>query len=418
VLTDPKNWRVVSPAIYTVYVDCLGAKGQGKRIFGQAHRFPASMSPLRLYSYLRHRFGKPNGFMTFMREDSVDNLIQWDYFLEDETFLIELLGLNYRLECRLWAFAPFPEPEWLEFDQLLSDEIAANDRHVGDTIAKFEKWQLIVNPYKRLEIVGNELKDRLTEFKNQQQNILEYPLKSKEFERYHEQLNQIHKKLLEMTVYATVLQSIAPVLAEAAVNLLITITAREEIRKDSRLLEDCLRRNIDVRVKRLHIDCTGFVRALDQSKAEFKDFLRLMGRRNDSLHGNIDTKQRIGDYIYFDLRTIPLVETQKSLMQTGFDHITAGTSIDGALQDLEVAEHFVNFILAHLDEDHRKQIRPLFDEKYIGFRPSTSTFGVILPRAFVDMFLEAADGTLIPGTATGWSRGTAVAAQKPSEETG
>jgi hypothetical protein len=354
--------------------------------------------------------------MTFLRDDSVDNAIQWDFILEDDTFLIEFLGLNYRLECRISAFAAFPEPNWLEFDRLLMDEITSSHREIEETIAKFEKWHLFINPYKRLEIVGHDLKERLCEFKNRQTEIPEYPRKQEELNRYHEQINEIHKKLLEMTTYATVLQNIAPVLAEAAVNLLINIAAREEIRKDSRLLEDCLRRNIDVRVKRLHIDCTGFERAIDQSKDEFKDFLRLMGRRNDALHGNVDPKQRIGDYIYYDLRTIPLVERQRSLTQTGLDHITAGASIDGALHDVEVAEHFVEFLFSHLDKTHKRHARALFDEKYIGFRPSTSGFGVILPRAFVDMYLVATDGTLIHAGATG-SAGAALAPQKTPEET-
>src|SRR5205814_1026787 len=127
------------------------------------HHLPDELSPLRLYAFLRAKCGRPNGFQTFVREDSVDNLIQWDFLIEDDTFVIEFIGLNFRTECRLWAFVPFPEPNWQEFDSALIAMLSSEAKAIGKTIATFEKWHLFVNPYQRLEVVATQLETRLRE---------------------------------------------------------------------------------------------------------------------------------------------------------------------------------------------------------------------------------------------------------------
>ena len=40
------------------------------------------LSPVDMYCYLKARFGTPNGFQTFLRTDSSDNLIHWDFNLK------------------------------------------------------------------------------------------------------------------------------------------------------------------------------------------------------------------------------------------------------------------------------------------------------------------------------------------------
>jgi hypothetical protein len=382
VITDPRQWRLINPRIATAYLERLSPKEGPRRVFNYGHRLPDDISPLRLYAFLRATCGPPNGFQTFLRHDSVDNLIQWDFLLEDDTFVIEFIGLNFRIECRLWAFVPFPEPDWHEFDSNLRDVLAREAEKIGKCIATFEKWQLFVNPHQRLEAVASHLENRLKELDKE---LTEFPTFLGSADDYARQMKSLMSKALELSTFATVLQSVAPVLGEAAVNLLIHFLARDEIRKDSRLLEDTCRRNIDVRIKRLSVDCQGFERQVDQNRDEFKNFLRLMSRRNDALHGNVDPKRSVGEPIYFDLRTIPLVERQKEFSRFAYENATAGISAAAARQDLKTARDFVEFLLIHLTPAAQHQMRVVARELHLGYCPGTGRFGIILPRAFVDL---------------------------------
>ncbi len=40
------------------------------------------LSQVDLYTYLRARFGVPNGFQNFLRKDDSDNLVHWDFNLK------------------------------------------------------------------------------------------------------------------------------------------------------------------------------------------------------------------------------------------------------------------------------------------------------------------------------------------------
>jgi hypothetical protein len=382
VITDPRQWRTISSESFRVYLEQMPLRVGERRVFGHSHVLPAELSPLQLYAWLRARYGRPNGFQTFLRQDSVDNLVQWDFMLEDDTFLIEFIGLNFRTECRLWAFVPFPLPDWAEFDSSLTAALATEAEIIKKSIATFEKWHLFVNPYQRLELVATDLEKRLRRCSAE---LAELPtLLGLTNEEYVRQMNDLTTKAMEQMTLATVLQSIAPVLGEAAVNLVIYLLAHDEIKEDNRLLEDTFRRNIDVRIKRLSVDCRGFARQIDQGRDEFKEFLRLMGRRNNALHGNIDPKRVVGDPIYFDQRTIPLVEHQKGLPRLYYERLTAGASAGVALQDLRIARSFVEFLFTHLTPSIQPQIRAVAGELHIGYRPDTGKLGMILSRHFLD----------------------------------
>ena len=330
--------------------------------------------------------------MTFVRENCVDNLIQWDFLLEDETFLIEVIGLNYRTEVHLWAFKEFPEPDWDEFDSTLKGELAREAKSIGKTIGGFEKWHLFVNTHARLGIVASELEKELIELISKPTQFPD-PDDRTDHEAYSTEVNGVFAKALRTMALATVLQSIAPVLGESAVNLLIHIAGRPALKKDSRLLEDALRRNIDVRIKRLPLECVGFARPIDDSREEFKAFLRLMNRRNDSLHGNVDPKRPVGDPLYFDYRTIMLVERHTPLVRQGCDQLMACASATSALEDLQTARNFVEFLLSHLQPEVRRDLDVSMEDLHLGFRPSDGRFGNILPRAFVDMHIPVGTAT-------------------------
>lgn len=382
-LTDPRQWRRLSPETGAAYFEEIRRKPEDRRIFSHLHVLPESISPLRLYAFLKAKCGSPNGFQTFLRTNSVDNLIQWDFLLEDETFVIELVGLNFRTELRLWAFVPFPVPEWVNVDATLVAVLQEEARQIAKTIATFEKWHLFVNPYQRLEKVAGELAKRLVKTTSE---VTVFPSESDVSDAaYKSRINALTVKALELLTSATVLQSIAPVLGESAVNLLIYVLARDEIKRDTRVLEDTFRRNIDVRIKRLSVDCVGFARPVDAGRHELKEFLRLMNRRNDTLHGNFDPKRSVGEPLYFDQGTIPLTDQNTPLPRFHYELLTAGVSAEAALQDLKTAREFVAFLIDHLTPEIQVQVRYLIDILHLGYRPSTGRIGSILPSSLVDL---------------------------------
>jgi hypothetical protein len=181
------------------------------------------------------------------------------------------------------------------------------------------------------------------------------------------------------------LQMIAPVMDEAAINFLMLVLAKTEVRNDRRLYEDFSRRNIDVRIKSPHLCCDGFAKPIAGSEEPFKAFLRLMNRRNDSLHGNIDPNRNTGEEIYFDHRTIPLVPRHRGLLQLALANAFANLSPDDATRDVESDRKFVDFLLACLKPEVREPVAHMLNEQQLGYRPKTKTIEAILPQARMDV---------------------------------
>ena len=147
------------------------------------------------------------------------------------------------------------------------------------------------------------------------------------------------------------------------------------------MLADLGRRNIDVRLKGLHLVCDGFASRIDGSEEPFKEFLRLMNRRNDRLHGNIDPTKGTGHEIYFDHRFIPLFPKPQGLTQIALDYALAGADPAAAIQDWEVAQKFVEFLLSKLETRVQPAIEMALNQQQLGYRADTKAIGVVLPQA-------------------------------------
>jgi len=166
------------------------------------------------------------------------------------------------------------------------------------------------------------------------------------------------------------------------------LLARPEVRADERLFEDFSRRNIDVRVKSLHLCCVGFAQPIDGSEQPFRKFLRLMNRRNDALHGKIDPFRRIGEDIFFDFRTIPLVRRFQSFNELLLEQSLGDLDPESAIRNIEAVHEFVGFLVSRLNPDVQPQIQRALDEQMLGHRPETRSFGAILPREIMDVFVS------------------------------
>lgn len=65
--------------------------------------------PISIYCYLYAKYGPPNGFMNFLRNDSSDNLVHWEWTLMNDDGMVMFQGHNYRTEVQF--LGNFNRPE-------------------------------------------------------------------------------------------------------------------------------------------------------------------------------------------------------------------------------------------------------------------------------------------------------------------
>lgn len=389
----PRLWMRPAAERLVAFVQSLMVKEQPtERQPGSSWNLTRSVSPVDVYCYLKARFGEPYGFMMMLKSPSVDNFCHWHYTVEADGTFIDILGLDVRTEIRIYERPDIAEAAWLSLEAELQQEFDVHRGAMAKVRATFERWHLFVNPYRRLRTIVDRYVARLRELDPGSFRAPTFPTDPAALPQFIAESEQAKEKWREAMALSTSLELVAPVMGEAAINFLMLLLARPEIRSDARLYEDFTRRAIDVRIKSLHLSCVAFKEPITGSEEEFKAFLRLMNRRNDLLHGNVNPKAPVGDEILFDRGTIPLVPRHRNLPEIALANALANAKPDESLQAVDTVERFVNFLISRLEADAQAVIRRYFDEEQLGYRAQTGGIGLILPNAHTEIVIGSTSG--------------------------
>jgi hypothetical protein len=268
----------------------------------------SGIRPVDLYVYLKARFGEPNGITMISKnhEDS-DNLIHWHYSLETNLGPLDFICWSFKLE--IWhPIAPcFSDPN--DFLLAIKQDFGRCSLSMQEIRKGLERWKAFLNPYYRLktmiETQLQELEDlRLEDVKEPIQ-----PRTPKEAEIFKETFSDTAQKFTRAAEICLGIRMLTPVWAESFVNLLLFLMARPEVRSDKRLYEGILRQNIDVRIRGIHLNCTGFLGHVKYDEWDAcKKFHSMMNGRNDLLHGNVDPRLTTFDELYFEKKTPLYIE--------------------------------------------------------------------------------------------------------------
>jgi DNA-binding transcriptional MerR regulator len=342
------------------------------------------LSPLTLYCYLKGRFGPPNGFqMALKKQNDSDNLIHWHYHIVSGPESLQIFGMNTRVEFWGNTQNAYSDSDW----EILLDMIKSDFKNQGSKISEVRKslehWNLFINPFARLKRIVEQGRKRLSET-DLTLSPPERAIPEKQPDRFKEELENYIRNIHEAAFLCTNLRMVAPVYAESFVNLLIFLLSKKEIKDDERLYQDLVRKQIDVRVKSLPHYCQGFVRNPSDNDESFKSFLRLMNKRNDVLHGNVDPMSLKFDEVWFDEYT-PLFKDEKPFSERATYHLLKHIEPSEVLADIDIVESFIEYLLNLLDPEIKEQVERLSEDSYPGWREDTKRVGVLFPDAVVDM---------------------------------
>ena len=255
-----------------------------------------SLSPLSLYCYLKARFGSPNGFAMTLLDNSSDNLIQYHYTLQAGERIIDIFGKNTQVEFVVESSVPLASEDWKRLSSTIRDDLKNYGSQLKEIKQKLDKYRPFVNPYKRIAKIVERFEKRLRELHIDSISPPANPRSPAEVQAFATEFQNCIDTYVEASALATSLKMIAPVMAEAFINLLLFVLRRAEIKADDRLYDSIFRLQIDVRTKGLSLYCYEFDKPIDASDQRFKDFHTLMNQRNDLLHGNVDPqKYGLGD---------------------------------------------------------------------------------------------------------------------------
>ena len=340
--------------------------------------------PADLYCYLGARFGQPNGFQNFLRQDDSSNLIHWEWFLACGDGHISIMGMNFRTEIWITGMGPLEDSDRLELISQLKADFSVHGQEIGKVRRALEHWIEFVNPYQRLRRAVVQLHTELSELGLSIEDDKIPDVKNQESSSAFTELwnEQARKYSRAIGLYFGI-RSMLPVMAEAFVNLLLYMLLKPEIKSDERLRENTFRQPIDVRVKSLSLNCRGFKTPVDYSAEPCKKYHTLVNERNDLLHGNVAIDKLQFNELYF-FGKVPIFLEYSSMWERslGVAHRSVGLSeVDN---ELAIIDGFIDYLKNSLEPGIRENVEMISNKFDLGLCLDDGRLGILFSDYMVD----------------------------------
>lgn len=341
------------------------------------------IKPVDFYCYLSARFGLPNGIQNMLRQDCSDNLVHWNWTFRYESGLIDVQGTNHRTD--VWLIGPFEleSDDREDFIRRVKADFAALGAEMAKCRKSLEHWIEFVNPYQRLRRSVSQLVEELRSLELDQisepSNVLDFEDRETAARRWSEAASKFNRGF----GLCFGIRSMLPIMAESFVNLILYVLMRQELKADSRLKDNAFKQPIDVRVKSLSLNCSGFKQHVDYSDPACGRYHSVVNERNDLLHGNINIGKLRFNEVYFH-GTVPVFKEYRSMWQLSLGVERKAVGLDKVKEELAAIDDFITYVLSCLDDKVRPNIEYMLSRLELGLNTRDNRLGVLFSEQLVD----------------------------------
>ena len=377
-----KGWRAFTKQEMRDHVDRVyryqggGRKGRGP--FRSALAVRQQLSPVDMYCYLKARFGEPNGFQNFLRKDQSDNWMNWDFNLKAADEDVYICGTHREIHFMLSE--ELADEDWRDLILKIKSDYGRVAKEKTKVLHALEKWVIFPNKYVEIATLCGDLHTDIVsgikklypykfpaiDSKEQRQQQV------KSARQFIRQSSKLFRNCIELSL-------LTPVLAEAFINMAIVILCKKEIRENKRQFDAFIRSQIDTKIFDLSYKCRGFAREIDHNSPEYKNFKRVMDRRNHTIHGNVDPEREKTEVVYFE-GTRPLFCEAGDHIAKYFETLARQYEPERVVKDYEDVHEFLCSIAGCLKAPLAGDFWRIMEDPYPGYDINRKISGVLFPE--------------------------------------
>jgi hypothetical protein len=336
-----------------------------------------------MYCYLKARFGKPNGFQNFLRSDSSDNIIHWDFNLKAGAQDIYISSASR--EIHFVVSERLSDHDWRNLILRIKDDYRRVGQAKSAVRKSLEKWVIFPNKFVSVANICGHLHAQILAniggFKSYRHTHSETRAQhAKTVKKLNRRAERLHKACLELSL-------LTPIMAEAFINMVILILCKREIRANQRHMDAFIREQIDTKIFDLAYKCDKFTKPIDQTSESYKKFKRVMDKRNHAIHGNIDPEREAIEVVYFQ-ETIPLFEQPGDHIGKFFEVLEKQYDPNTVLKDYEDSYAFLLEIVACVETGYVEHLWQVMENAYPGYDLGRKITGRLFPEHLVAAYLE------------------------------
>lgn len=384
---DVPAWRVFTKLEMRHHLERSGKQSKektGNPVFKSILAVRKNLSTVDMYCYLKARFGEPNGFQTFLRRDTSDNLFHWDFNLKTATEDVYIAG-TFR-EVHFWLSEELTDDDWPKLISRIKSDYARVGTEKTKVFKSLEKWVIFPNKFVAISEICADLHHAIRAsirkssphkippiFSATKDSVATNEQDAKALRKAINRSTKLYRDCLELSL-------MTPVLAEAFINMAILILCKKRIRENKRQFDAFIRSNIDVKVFDLPDKCTGYARRIDENSPIFKSFMTVMQKRNNAIHGNVDPEREQTEVVYFEGKR-PLFKEPGDHIAKHFESLARQFPPEEVIKDYEVTYEFLVSLAECLKPSVARAFWQIIEDPKPGYDLGRKIIGRLLPGA-------------------------------------
>lgn len=370
----PEQWALVDQKALASFFKDISNESPHSVRRGSRLIFRKHLSPLSIYKYLVGRFGRPNGLMTFLKnQNDSDNLFHWDFLIQAGDHKIWIQGGNRDVHVTITG-KKMTAADWVKFVNCLKADFSRCGSEMSRIANRLEKWNLVSNRFALIADACAEHHSVLLENADQPDFVPHKRTTERGIKKYTRQIKTVAHRANALFNSSLSLELITPIFAESYINLVIFMLRKDELKTNNRQYQAFVRQHIDVRIFDLHLKCDHFKDKVDGDSTEFKNFMKVMNRRNDIIHGNIDPQKDTIETVFFDKFT-PLYEQGGDPILELFRHKEQIFDAAGVLERYHHIHDFILYLNGLIEDQPRRELELIASESTFGYDLSRQKFG-------------------------------------------
>ncbi len=345
----------------------------------------SDFSEIDIFCLLLAKFGHPNGPMTMsIPYGDPDAPWKWD-------FIFKIPELGTLEVCRSWKHLEIRTRKIEVNPNDLTEFLLYNLHKYKDKIRKvknsLEDYRLLINPYKRHEVLAKFAKEELDLV-----NVKEpfYPesmaATPEDIERHNKTFIEFIKSMDKESASSISLCTHSAFMVEAYLNLIIAILIKEEVKEDKAIFKETIERTWRKKVKRLHLDC-NYISKIDFGNSIIRDIATVFDLRNKVAHSYPHKEDLTVSHMWF-FKNFPILNNPVPFDQFQIAINNRLPTREQAYFCYETASKMIEFIDKFIDENIINNFKFLSDSNPIGFNESKGMYSVPFGKTVFKGFMS------------------------------
>lgn len=377
-LNDIANWSN-EPNIF--FEKFLGKKEKRDKVFKHDLR-ELKIDHIKTYCLLKAKVSnEPRGVYTMLIKGfPLDNLFWWDFIVESERGFVQIYRTQSKIEL-MTNIKDFDAKTFFEYN------LKKYKQEINQVKKELEEHTIYINHFDSYYQCVNELWKEIKKLEIDPIKI-DQKLENND-SQYNEHLEKFISDNIKYHAFAKSLLLNSAFLIESYINMIIRLSAKEDLKTYPDILKKHLQSNFSEKLKNLKYYSKVFNKDINLQDQKVINALKVMTHRNKYVHSDLSSKLNEIGTVYFDHLFPVFPEYQYSPIVQNIVRTYQIPNFEIVEFSYKASNEFIQFIKEHfVDNPDSEYVERILSDNPIGFNHKSKNYSSIMSSQLMDFIVK------------------------------